>query len=335
MNSVRVSAIKLGIATAVIALMAAMLVTVLRTPVKGTTGQTFTALIEDVSGLHRGADVRMAGVQVGKVTDIELDGTVAAVTFNVRDDQVVYDNTVSAVLFQSLVGQRYLALLQQEAPGARLESGSTIPLEQTQSSFDISELFDAVRPIFETVSSGSVDDFLQNLLLLVSGDGRGLGPVLDDLDKIISVAADQDPIVTAIADNLASMVDRFEGKAPLLDQMIDRTMAMLDQVHGHTDLLKSLLDTGVPGLGVVLPWVDQISALYYDNFPGFDRLYNEYVPSVAISLIRQTLAAVPLAATTLNGLFLDQRSGQRWSCLAGLPIPTTVLVGTERMELCK
>lgn len=256
-------------------------------------------------------------------------------TFNVRDDQVVYDNTVAAVLFQSLVGQRYLALLQQKAPGAQLASGSKIPLERTQSSFDISELFDAVRPIFETLSSGTVDKFLENLLLVVSGDSRGLGPVLADLDQIVSVAADQEPTVKAIADNLGSIVDRFEGKAPLLDEMIDRTLKLLDDVHGQSDLLKSLLDTGVPGLDTVMPWVDKAVAIYYDNFPGFERLYNEYVPSVAISLIRQTLAAVPLAASTLNGLFLDPRAGERWSCLSGLPIPTSVLIGTERMDLCK
>ncbi|GAB20127.1 Mce family protein [Gordonia effusa NBRC 100432] len=334
MNSLRGSILKLGIAGVVILLMGALLWTALQTPVKGKVSG-FTAMIGDVSGLTKGADVRMAGVQVGKVTDIVLDGTVAKVSFSVRDDQTVYDNTQAAVLFQSLVGQRYLALLQKDRPGSVLQPGSVIPIERTQSSFDISELFDAVRPIFDTISSGTVDKFLENLLLVMSGDGRGLGPVMDDLNTIIGVAGNQIPLVNAIADNMDAIVAKFDGKAPLIDKLLGQALDLVKTVHGRLDLLRDLVDNGVPGLKLLMPWLDGVLAIYYDNFAGFERLYNRYVPAVAVTIVRQSLAAIPLVVKTISGLFLTPDAGKKLNCLTQLPIPMTILIGTERMKACQ
>lgn len=334
MKSVRSAAIRLGIVGVVIMLMGAMIWTALQTPVKDKV-RGYNAHISDVSGLKKGSDVRMAGVQVGKVTDIALDGNVAFVRFTVAEGQEVYDNTEVSVLFTSLVGDRYLALQQKAAPGNRIPPGSTIPLERTHGSFDISELFDAVRPIFDTLSSGSVDKFLENLLLVVSGDGRGLGPVMDDLNQILKVASDQEPTVTLLADNLSGLVDRFQGQSPKIDHMIDQLLDLVDQLYGKMDSLKGLIDKAIPGMNAFMPLFDRLVGIYYDNFPGMDRLYNDLLGPELAGFIRQTLAAAPLAAHTLDSLVDEPTSGATWSCLSGLPIPATILMGIERMGECR
>ncbi|MFB7716981.1 MULTISPECIES: MlaD family protein [unclassified Nocardia] len=334
MKSVRSASIRLIIVGLVIAVMGAMIWTALQTPVKAQV-HSYAAHISDVSGLKKGSDVRMAGVQVGKVTDIALDGTVAYVEFTVADGQQVYDNTEVAVLFASLVGDRYLAVQQKVAPGNRIAPGSLIPIARTHGSFDISELFDAVRPIFDTLSSGSVDKFLENLLLVVSGDGRGLGPVMDSLNQVIAVAADQEPVVTLLADNLSGLLNRFAGQSPKIDSMIDQVLDVVDQLYARLDTLKSLIDRAIPGLNAAVPLLDRFAGIYYDNFPGMDRLYNTLLGPDMVSFIRQTLAAVPLAAQTLNSLTLEPTSGDTWSCLSGLPIPATILMGIDRMAGCK
>lgn len=334
MKSVRTAAVRLIVVGLVIAVMGAMIWTALQTPVKGGT-RAFAAHISDVSGLKQGSDVRMAGVQVGKVTTITLDGAVAYVEFTVAEGQEVYDNTEAAVLFSSLIGDRYLALQQKVAPGRKLPSGSAIPIERTHGSFDISELFDAVRPIFETLSTGSVDKFLENLLLVASGDGRGLGPVMDSLDKIIAVASSQEPVVILLADNLSGLLNRFEGQSPKIDLMIDQVLGLVDSIYAKLDTLNSLIEKAIPGLNAAMPMFDRLVGIYYDNFPGMERLYNTLLGPDMVTFIRQVLAAVPTAMQTVNGLILEPEAGERWSCLSGLPIPVTVVMGVERMESCK
>ncbi|WP_067813156.1 MlaD family protein [Nocardia inohanensis] len=334
MKNVRTAAIRLTVVGIVIALMGAMIWTALQTPVKGAT-RSFAAHIADVSGLKQGSDVRMAGVQVGKITTIALDGTVAYVEFTVAEGQEVYDNTEASVLFSSLIGDRYLALQQKVAPGRKLAAGSTIPIERTHGAFDISELFDAVRPIFETLSSGSVDKFLENLLLVASGDGRGLGPVMDSLDKIIAVASGQEPVVMLLADNMSGLLNRFEGQSPKIDRMLDQVLGLVDSVYGKLDALNSLIEKAIPGLNAAMPMLDRLAGVYYDNFPGMERLYNTLLGPDMVTFIRQVLAAVPTAAQTMNSLILEPEAGDKWSCLSGLPIPVTVVMGIERMESCK
>ena len=70
----------------------------------------YAAVFSDVFGLREGDDVRMAGVRVGRVEKIELQGDLAKVSFVVQSDQQLLGTTVASVTYQNIVGQRYLGL---------------------------------------------------------------------------------------------------------------------------------------------------------------------------------------------------------------------------------
>lgn len=63
-----------------------MIYVTLRRDVEGPT-HTYSAVFTDVTGLRAGSDVRMAGVRVGRVDDVELDGDIARVRFRVQAEQ--------------------------------------------------------------------------------------------------------------------------------------------------------------------------------------------------------------------------------------------------------
>ena len=69
-----------------IALTSTVVVT-LRRGVDGDTA-TYTARFTDVTGLKAGDDVRMAGIRVGRVDKVSLDGAVAKVRFRVENVSV-------------------------------------------------------------------------------------------------------------------------------------------------------------------------------------------------------------------------------------------------------
>ncbi|CPW07504.1 Putative Mce family protein [Mycobacteroides abscessus] len=119
---------------AVAVVLTLIIVNALRTPVNGPV-RHYDALFTDASGLIVGNDVRISGVQVGKVEKIHLDGKNARITFNVLTDHPLYQNTTVAIRYQSLVGQRYVEIAQAPTPSAPLAAGTTIPLGQTIPSF--------------------------------------------------------------------------------------------------------------------------------------------------------------------------------------------------------
>ena len=125
MRSVTKSVFWLTLFTAVAVICTLIVLTALRSPVTGALSR-YTATFSDVSGLYVGDDVRISGVQVGKVQTIRLDGRVAKVDLTAQSDHPVYTNTAAAVRYQTLIGQRYVELVQPNKPdnGCRTAASS-------------------------------------------------------------------------------------------------------------------------------------------------------------------------------------------------------------------
>lgn len=72
-------------------------------------GSTYTAQFSEAAGLKPSNEVRIAGVKVGKVTAVELDGDHVNVDFKVTDAWVG-NETSASIQIKTILGQKYLAL---------------------------------------------------------------------------------------------------------------------------------------------------------------------------------------------------------------------------------
>jgi phospholipid/cholesterol/gamma-HCH transport system substrate-binding protein len=104
-------------------------------------GTTYHALFTDASGLKPGDDVRIAGVKVGKVTSVSLDGAVVRVGLKVSGADVGPDSRAD-IKIKTLLGQKYVSLvptgdgtLKGDIPVAR----TTTPLDVTQAFIGLGE----------------------------------------------------------------------------------------------------------------------------------------------------------------------------------------------------
>ena len=128
--------------SAFVKLMIFAIVTVLATAVLGVTisnrtfGATnaYSAQFTDVTGLLAGDSVRAAGVRIGTVTSIKVvDDKYAQVGFNVNKDVTISTSTKLEMRYLNLVGQRYVAVVEQ--PGDRASEAFAIgPF--TEATFD-------------------------------------------------------------------------------------------------------------------------------------------------------------------------------------------------------
>ena len=100
---------------------------------------TYTASFRSAEGVGIGTDVRIAGVKVGSVLDMELDTTTfrAETVMSVAEGVSLPDDTAVVIASEGLLGGSYVELL---SGGSvfNLEPGSEI--EDTQSSVSIVEL---------------------------------------------------------------------------------------------------------------------------------------------------------------------------------------------------
>lgn len=100
---------------------------------------TLKARFSSVAGLHAGADVEVAGVPVGTVTDIVLDQEygVALVTMEIDNDVELFDDVIAAVKTSGLIGDKYINLNLGDF-GDQLQDGDFIA--ETQGSIDLEAL---------------------------------------------------------------------------------------------------------------------------------------------------------------------------------------------------
>ena len=102
-------------------------------------GYTLYARFDHIDGLANGADVRLAGVKVGSVSDARIDpqSFQAVVALTVRNDIKLPKDSAAIITSESLLGGKYLSL-QPGGEEATLQPGQSITI--TQSSVSLEEL---------------------------------------------------------------------------------------------------------------------------------------------------------------------------------------------------
>ncbi|CAM5277728.1 hypothetical protein STENM223S_07707 [Streptomyces tendae] len=129
----------------VLTLLALLAYRVDRLPFGG--GTTYSADFSEAAGLDEGDEVRIAGVKVGRVTGVALDGPKVKVTFEV-EDAWLGDRTTAAIAIKTVLGDKYLAL--DPLGSGRQDPDARIPLTRTTSPYDVTQAFQDL--------SGTVDD---------------------------------------------------------------------------------------------------------------------------------------------------------------------------------
>ena len=230
----------------------------------------YKAEFTDATGVNKGDDIRVAGVRVGTVSDVEIiDRTRALVTFSVADDTSVNGGTNAAIRYRNLVGQRYISLTQEVGDTKRLPGGSTIPVSRTRPALDLTVLFTGFKPLFQALSPEDVNQLSYELVQVFQGEGGTLEGLLAHTASVTSTLADRDQVIGDLIDNLSLVLDHVADRDKQLTRLIDsfRTLvgglkkdrnAILDSLEDVSDLsvqTASLID------GIREPFVKDIKEL--------------------------------------------------------------------------
>jgi phospholipid/cholesterol/gamma-HCH transport system substrate-binding protein len=201
------TAIKLGIFSLVLLLFTGIIIVVFgQMRFDRTTG--YSAIFSNVSGLRAGQFVRASGVEVGKVSKVELinGGTQAKVDFDVDRSLELFDGTTASVRYLNLIGDRYMELKRGDSD-TRLPAGGTIPIERTEPALDLDALIGGFRPVFRALDPDKVNTIAQSLITIFQGQGGTLNDILDQTASLTSALADRDQAIGEVIRNLNTVLD--------------------------------------------------------------------------------------------------------------------------------
>ena len=213
------------------------------------------AAFTDANGVNRGADVVIAGHNVGQVTGVEISGIRAIVSMRVASRYApLHQFSTARIRYSTLLAQKYIEITPRDG-GAELNSGATIQSENTLSPVDFDQFLSALDPetrgrlqtLIQQAGGGlqGQEETINDLLSQLNGLSQESIPPLrtfhqhdPDLDRIVAnLAVTSDRLAQShqqLGDLVASMGD-VTGTLAQNDQALRGLLAHLGNVMGDFD----------------------------------------------------------------------------------------------------
>jgi phospholipid/cholesterol/gamma-HCH transport system substrate-binding protein len=285
----------------------------------GSDSRRFDAMFADVSGLRPGDDVKVAGVRVGRVEDIQVDGDGARVSFELADTQPLLDTTKIVMRYQNLLGQRYLALVQTGDRGAELAGGATVPVNLTSPGFDLTELLNGFRPLFEVLEPADVNALATSMVKVLQGEGGTVEVLLQQTTELTNFVADRDEVIGDVLTNLTPVLDNLAGQGDEFTATVQELRSLMSGLARDRRAIGSSID-GVSRL------VGSTSRLLRDvREPAVDSIHEFVQVADLVARTRRDLnAAIRQFAVIFDGL---GRAGSYESAVNVYPCSFLLVVG--------
>jgi phospholipid/cholesterol/gamma-HCH transport system substrate-binding protein len=175
------------------------------------------------------ADVRMAGVNVGKVKKKALDkrGARTNVEIEIQNKYAPIPKDTKAILRQkTLLGETYVELAQGHKPSGMLEDGGTLPNQQVEPTVELDEIFSA----FDHDTRAAFQQWVRELAKAIHGghnrsqdlnDAFGnLAGFSTDGAKLLSTLDDQETAVHRLIKNTGVVFGAINERQGALRQLI-------------------------------------------------------------------------------------------------------------------
>ncbi|HWV27574.1 MAG TPA: MlaD family protein [Aeromicrobium sp.] len=206
----------------------------------------YKAVFADATGVAKGDDVRIAGVPVGAVDKVEVyDTNKALVTFSVDQDVDLKQNTLATLKFRNLVGQRYLALSQDDSlgPNTVIKPGTILDEDHTQEALDLNVLLNGFKPVFQALSPDDVNQFSFEIVQTLQGESGSVEQLLARTSSLTNTLADRDQLIGDTITNLSSVLDMVGSRDAELSDTIDTLQRFVTGLKDDKDAILDSIDS--------------------------------------------------------------------------------------------
>ncbi len=239
-------------------------------------------------GLYRFSNVTYRGVEVGKVTGMDVSRTRATATLSLGTSPKIPADLVAEVRSVSAVGEQYVELMPRTDSPPYLRDGSVIPMSDTKIPQPVGPMLDRVNTLISSVPKDELSGLVNESFNAFNGAGFDLGSLFDSSAKI---SAD----LNKVGDQSSALV---EDSGPLLDSQAETTDSLrvwarslagvTGQVVANDPQVRTLLREGPPAANEVSRLFDQVKPtlpILLANLTTFGKVGVTYHPSLEQVLV--------------------------------------------------
>jgi phospholipid/cholesterol/gamma-HCH transport system substrate-binding protein len=206
----------------------------------GFKGGTFQAEFSDASGLHRGNLVQVGGIRVGRVEDVALeDSNTVLVTFEVDNDVEFGTESRASIEVLNLLGEKYLDL--QPAGGGQLGEDDVIPVDRTESAYDLVGVFGDLTTTTERIDT----DQLEKALNVVADTTNRAAPEIESsfrgIARLSQTVASRDEQIQALLESSRSVSKVLAARSQDLVDLMKHSDLVFREVQRRKQAIHLLL----------------------------------------------------------------------------------------------
>jgi phospholipid/cholesterol/gamma-HCH transport system substrate-binding protein len=244
----------------------------------GSGQKTLTAYFPRTVSLYEGSDVRVLGVPIGTVDEVDPEGTRVKVTMH-YDDEVKIPSDASAVIVSpSVVGDRYIQLTPAYTDGAVMEDNTRLDEDRTSVPLELDQIYSSIDRLTVALGptgankNGALTDLLESTAKNFGGEGATFNQTIQDfgkfsetfennkeelfgsaaeLERFISTLAENDDTVRAFNQSLGDVSTLLAGEREELAASLKNLGVALEQVGGFVKENRDALGRNIKGLNRV------------------------------------------------------------------------------------
>jgi phospholipid/cholesterol/gamma-HCH transport system substrate-binding protein len=208
---------------------------------------TVQAQLPDVVVIQQNTRVRVADVNVGNVTKIEVQDWHALVTMRIDGSVHLPANSTAKVGQTSLLGSMHIELAPptDEPPQGALTNGSVIPLSATSAYPTTEQTLASVSILLNGGGLAQLQEINQTFARALAGRENDLRSLLNQLDLFISQLNDQTDDIIAATESLNSLAAQVAAK----NQTVDKALTTIPQALAVLADERTKLADAMDGLG--------------------------------------------------------------------------------------
>lgn len=203
---------------------------------------------EDATGLLVSDVVRIAGVDVGKVTGAEVtDSGNARVSMVVRESIDVPETARAEIRFRNLLGQRLVALSRdpdaaQDVPPLPKDGSARIPVDQTSPAFDLGVVFNNLQPTLAALDPEDANTVTRATVEIFRGREERVQRLVADLADLSQELGDRGDVAQRLIDNLDTVTGSIAERDRELRSTITNFERFLSQIAERSGELGSAVE---------------------------------------------------------------------------------------------
>lgn len=211
------------------------------------------AVFRNVGGLDAGDDVRLAGVRVGRVTDVSVVEGRARVVFGVDPTVALPTDTLVRVQWVDLVGQNELLLVPGQAT-TTLEPGQQ--LTHTRSATDLAATLDTLGPLMQALDPARMNTLTRAIATMLDGREPQVEQLVGELDAALATFTEREQVIDQLITDYATIGRTIATREEQIQRLVDDLTSLVEAF----DASDAALASSVSQAGRMLTGLDALLA---------------------------------------------------------------------------